>query len=432
MPKRFLGPRQAAAKLRQSWAISQPEPAICLPVAVTLQPMSTTNGQRNGDGIVIIGGGLAGQRCAETLRRSGYEGKLRLVCAEAHRPYDRPPLSKELLAGARNEESLAYRSLDWYESHSVDVVIGVSATELRPAERQIAMSDHTTLRYDRALIATGCRPRTLPLLAGYENVSLLRTLDDSAELRDAVSGRPRLAVIGGGFIGQEVAATARGLNAEVTMIEAAAFPLQGILGAAVGGWFAELHRAEGVEVITGCTVSRVEGNGRVRALRLSNGQRLAIDHVLVAVGVAPNTGWLAGSGLDAEPGIRVDEHGRTAIPTVMAAGDASRTFDPQLGTHVLGSHWEAAANQGATAARVMLGLDPGRPPSSSFWTDQYGIRIQYVGHAQLADRVTFEGEPGLRNFTALFTGGGRVVAALLVNRSRALPRARNLVEKGTT
>jgi NADPH-dependent 2,4-dienoyl-CoA reductase/sulfur reductase-like enzyme len=393
--------------------------------------MSASNGRRKGDGIVIVGGGLAGQRCAETLRRSGYEGKIRLVCAEAYRPYDRPPLSKELLAATCSADSLPYRPLDWYERHGIDVLLGTKATELRPAERRLGLSDHTSLRYDQALIATGCRPRTLPLLVGYRNVSILRTLDDSTELRDVVSERPRLAVIGAGFIGQEVAATARGLDAEVTMIEAAAFPLQGILGAALGGWFAEFHRAEGVEVITGCTVTRVEGNGRVRALQLSNGQRLATDHVLVSVGVAPDTDWLAGSGLDAEGGIRVDEHGRTAIPTLMAAGDAARTFDRQLGMHVLGSHWEAAANQGAHAARAMLGLDPGRVRLSSFWTDQYGIRIQYIGHAQLADRVVFDGEPGLRHFTALFTRGGRVVAVLLVDRPRALPLARNLIAKGT-
>ena len=393
--------------------------------------MSTRNGQRKGDGIVIVGGGLAGQRCAETLRRSGYEGKLRIVCAEPRRPYDRPPLSKELLAGTCSTDSLPFRSVDWYERHCIDVLLGIRATELRPAERRIGLSDHSTLHYDQALIATGCRPRTLPLLVGYENVSLLRTLDDSTELRDVISERPRLAVIGAGFIGQEVAATARELDAEVTMIEAAAFPLQGILGAALGGWFAELHRAEGVEVITGCTVTGVEGNGRVRALNLSDGQRLETDHVLVAVGVAPDTAWLADSGLDAEAGIRVDEHGRTSMPTLMAAGDAARTFDRQLGMHVLGSHWEAAALQGAHAARAMLGLDPGPVSLSSFWTDQYGIRIQYVGHAQLADRVSFDGQPALRHFTALFTRAGRVVAVLLVDRPRALPRARNLISKGT-
>src|SRR5581483_10710884 len=400
-------------------------------MAAKLQIMSTSNGQRRGDGIVIVGGGLAGQRCAETLRRSGYEGKLRLVCGEPHRPYDRPPLSKKLLAGTCSTDSVPFRPVDWYERHCIDVLLGIRATELRPAERRIGLSDHGTLHYDQALIATGCRPRTLPLLAGYENVSLLRTLDDSKELHDVISQRPRLTVIGAGFIGQEVAATARELDAEVTMIEAAAFPLQRILGAALGSWFAELHRAEGVEVITGCTVTSVEGNGRVRALKLSNGQRLNTDHVLVAVGVAPDTAWLASSGLEAEGGIRADEHGRTSIPTLMAAGDSARTFDRQLGIHVLGSHWEAAALQGAHAARAMLGCDPGPASLSSFWTDQYGIRIQYVGHAELADRVTLDGQPASRHFTALFTRGGRVVAVLLVDRPRALPLARNLVTKGT-
>jgi NADPH-dependent 2,4-dienoyl-CoA reductase/sulfur reductase-like enzyme len=392
--------------------------------------MSASNGQHERDGIVIVGGGLAGQRCAETLRRCGHQGAIRLVCREAHRPYDRPPLSKELLAGKREKDSLAYRPVDWYEHHAIDVLLGVRATSLWPAERRVRLSDGTTLRYDQALLATGCRARTLPSLAGYDNVSVLRTLDDAAKLRDVLTARPRLAVIGAGFIGQEVAATARRLGAQVAMIEAAAVPLQGILGPALGWWFAELHRAEGVNVITGCTVTSVEGDGHVRALGLSNGRRLGADHVLVAVGVAPDTGWLADSGLDANGGIRVDEHGRTKVPSLMAAGDVARTFDPRLGSYVLGSHWEAAGNQGARAARAMLGLEPGRVPLSSFWTDQYGIRIQYLGHAQLADRVAFDGEPGLRHFTALFTRGGRVVAVLLVDRPRALPLARSLIEKG--
>jgi NADPH-dependent 2,4-dienoyl-CoA reductase/sulfur reductase-like enzyme len=383
------------------------------------------------EGIVIVGGGLAGQRCAETLRREGYEGAVRMVCAEAHRPYDRPPLSKELLTGSRVDSSVCYRPEEWYEHHSIDLLLGISATKLDPARHRVALSDGCVLPYGRVLIATGRRPRTLPALEGHDNVSTLRTLDDCRRLRTVLSAHPRLAVVGGGFIGQEVAATARSLGSEVTMIEAAPWPLAGVLGP-LGQWFERLHRSEGVEVLTHCTVDRPIANGAVRALRLSNGRVLAADHVLVGVGVEPDGAWLAGTPLDAAGGVRVDRDGRTAIEGVYAAGDAAATFDPIVGRHVSGSHWEAAGRQGARAARAMLGLDPGAVTTTSFWTDQYGIRIQYLGHALLADSIQVDGNPEARNFTAIFTRAGRVVAALLVDRPRSLPAARELIEKGTT
>ncbi len=335
-------------------------------------------------------------------------------------------------AGSYLEESLAYRPAEWYEQHSIDLLLGVRATGLSPHEQRLRLAHGAPLRYERLLVATGSRPRTLPMLAGYENVSVLRTLDDSIALRDVLAAQPRLAVIGAGFIGQEVAAAARKLGASVTMIEAGACPLAGVLGPDLGGWFARLHEAEGVDVITGCAVERVEGNGWARALRLSNGAALEVDHVVVGVGVEPDTRWLADSGLHAPGGLRVDAHGRTAIDGVLAAGDVAATFDPVLDAYVPGSHWEAAGRQGARAARVMLGLEPGPVPITSFWTDQYGIRIQYLGRSRLSDSVLIDGDPEARNFTATFTRSGRPVAALLVARPRALPKVRSLIEKGIT
>ncbi len=395
--------------------------------------MSTANGRGDHrDPILIVGGGLAGQRCAETLRRVGHEGAIRIVCAEPRPPYDRPPLSKQLLLGSVDGESLAYRPDTWYERHDIDLVLDVRATELWPSERRVALSAGSTLRYARLLIATGSRPRALPILAGYDNVSELRTLDDATALRDALARRPSLAVIGAGFIGQEVAASARALGAAVTLIEAAACPLEGVLGPRLGGWFTALHRAEGVEVLTHCTVEQVEGNGSVERLRLSNGRVLETDHVLVGVGVQTDTEWLAGTSLATTVGVPVDQHGRTAIDGILAAGDAAATFDPVLGRHVPGSHWEAAGRQAARAARAMLGLDPGAAPLTSFWTDQYGIRVQYLGRAQGADALSIDGEPAARSFTATFLRAGRPVAALLVDRPRSLPAFRDLIEKGAT
>ena len=403
-----------------------------MPGGSKLPGMSTSTNSRRvtSAGIAIVGGGLAGQRCAETLRRLGYEGAIKVVCAEAYRPYDRPPLSKELLRTANAEDSLPYRSAEWYEEQSIDLLLGVSASALTPGQCRLTLSDGSELVYDWLVIASGSRPRTLPLLDGYENVSQLRTLDDCRRLREVLARAPKLAIIGAGFIGQEVAAAARKLELEVTMIEAAPCPLAGVLGAQLGGWFTQLHRAEGVEVLTDAIVERVDANGSVRALCFLDGRSVPVDHVVVGVGVEPDIAWLAGSGLEAPGGVRVDPHGRTSIDNVLAVGDAAATFSELAGRHVPGSHWEAASRQVARAARVMLGLDPGAVPVTGFWTDQYGLRIQYLGHAAAADALEIDGEPDSRSFTATYTRAGRAVAALLVDRPRALPAARKLIEKG--
>jgi NADPH-dependent 2,4-dienoyl-CoA reductase/sulfur reductase-like enzyme len=213
------------------------------------------------------------------------------------------------------------------------------------------------------------------------------------------------------------------------MIEAAPRPLTGVLGERIGDWFADLHRAEGVDVLTSCTVTGASGADEARTLRLSDGRVVETDHVLVGIGVAPDGGWLAGSGLDPW-GVRVDSHGRTEIDGVFAAGDVASTYDDTLGRHLPGSHWEAAGRQAARAARSMLALDPGEAELSSFWTDQYGIRIQYVGHAALADALAIDGAPHGRDFTATYTRAGRPVGALLVNRTRSLPAVRKLINEG--
>jgi len=381
------------------------------------------------DGIVIAGGGLVAQRASETVRRLGYTGSLRMVCAEPHLPYDRPPLSKEVLSGEHAEDSVRFRPDDWYDEHDVDLLLGVSAASLVPAERRLGLSDGNTLRYDQLLIATGSRPRELPLLAGYENVSQLRTIDDARRLRIELKPGVRLVIVGAGFVGLEVASTARKLGAQVTILEAAPSPLIGVLGEQLGTWFSELHRSQGVEVITGRTVASVNGHGDVASLQLSDGRVVETDHVLVGVGAQPEVEWLAGSGLQNGP-VPVDAHGRTEIDAVFAAGDAAATYDRASKHHVPGSHWEAAGRQAVRAARAMLGLEPGRVELTSFWTDQYGLRIQYLGDAKLADAIAIDGEPEDRNFTATFTRAGRPVAALLIDRTRSLPAMRKLISDG--
>jgi NADPH-dependent 2,4-dienoyl-CoA reductase/sulfur reductase-like enzyme len=381
------------------------------------------------DGIVIAGGGLAAQRCTETLRAQGYDGAIRIVCGEPHPPYDRPPLSKELLTGELPEGGLVLRPPSWYEERRVDLLLDTRAVRLDPVRRELELSRGRPLRFDAVLIATGSRARMLPALDGYDNVGVLRTLDDALALRHALAPGSRLAVVGAGFIGLEAASSATAVGAQVTILEALDAPLAGVLGTQLGRWFADLHRAEGATVLLGTRVESVRGRRRVRALELADGRRVACDQVLVGVGVDPDTRWLEGAGLDAG-GVPVDPQGRTAAPDVYAAGDAALVYEPALARHLRTDHWEAAARQGVAAGRAMLGLAPARTPLPSFWSDQYGTRIQYVGRAAEADRIAIDGDPGSLDFEATFTAAGVPVAVLLVGRPRALADARRRVQAG--
>jgi len=384
----------------------------------------------NDDGVVIAGGGLAAQRCAEMLRRRGYEGAVRVVCGEPDPPYDRPPLSKELLAGTVAAEDVAYRPAWWYEEQHVDLLLDTRAEALDPEARTVRLDSGAELGYEKLLIATGGGARRLPLLSGFENVHSLRTLADARRLQAELKPGARLAVVGAGFIGQEVAATARKLGVEVTMIEALPTPLAPVLGKELGAWFAELHRSEGVQVVTGAMLESARGRaGRVQELTLADGTRIACEAVVVGVGTVPATGWLRGSGLG-EKGVHTDTAGRTVLPGVFAAGDACAPFDPRFGVHARTEHWDAAAWQGAAVAKAMLGEYPGTPPLPSFWSDQYGLRIQYVGHAHHADAIAIDGDPAERDFEATFTRGSTPVAGLTVDRPRAIPALKKRIEQG--
>jgi 3-phenylpropionate/trans-cinnamate dioxygenase ferredoxin reductase subunit len=302
------------------------------------------------DPIVIVGGGLAGQRCVETLRRAGCEESIVMVCGERRRPYDRPPLSKHALLAADAEQALSFRSAAWYEERGIKLRLGIRAHRLICDQRVLALSDGSSLAYRQLLIASGARPRHIALLERCENVSALRTLEDARRLRAALKPGARLAVIGAGFIGQEAASVASRAGVQTTIIEAQAVPLASVLGAEVGAWLAELHRSEGVDLIL--------GEHRIEALLLASGRVVECDHVLVGVGVAPDLNWLTGSGLDTR-GVQTDEDSRSEAPDIYAAGDAAAVFDPLLGRHVLGGHWESAARQGTRAAKAMLGLETG-------------------------------------------------------------------------
>jgi NADPH-dependent 2,4-dienoyl-CoA reductase/sulfur reductase-like enzyme len=366
-------------------------------------------------GIVIAGGGLAAQRCAETLRRAGYDGPIRMVCGEPRAPYDRPPLSKAVLAGAEAEADLSFRHGAWYEEQEIDLLLGRHAIALDCERRELRLVGGDAVPYEQLLIATGSRPRRLTALDRFRNVHTLRTVDDARALRGALAAGGRLVVVGAGFVGQEVAVAATRAGLHTTIVETAAAPLQALLGTSVGSWFADLHRSHGVEVLLGTEIAGAQGDRDVETLILRDGRRLACDHVVVGIGVDPDVAWLSGSGLDPLR-VRIDEDGRTCTPGVFAAGDATG-----------GGHWESAARQGAAAARAMLGLDRARPAPASFWSDLYDTRVQYLGHAALADGTTIDGDPAARDFRVTFTRAGAPVAVLLVGRPHELPTARALL-----
>lgn len=351
-----------------------------------------------------------------------------MVCSESVAPYDRPPLSKGYLSGAVDGPGVSLKSDRWYSDQGIELLLGRSAVELLPAARKVRLDDGSTPGYGQLLIACGSEARTLPALRGYGNVHSLRTLDDAVRLRSEIGNGSHIAVIGSGFIGQEVAASSRLLGDEVTIIEAMAAPLAGVLGSEVGERLGRRHTDRGATLLTDAAVVGARGNGRVEELLMADGRRVACDLVVVGIGARPATGWLEGSGLDPE-GVITDTSARTRIPGVFAAGDVARSFDHRTATWTRSEHWDLAVHQGRTAALSMLGKAASQRPLPSFWSDQYGQRIQYVGYAELADRVEIEPESGQGDLSVRYRRGDDPVAVLAVGNPRAIAAARRGIEE---
>jgi 3-phenylpropionate/trans-cinnamate dioxygenase ferredoxin reductase component len=351
--------------------------------------------------VVIAGGGLAAQRFAETLRRHGHERRVHMVCAEPVAPYDRPPLSKELLAGTCDAASLRLRDDAWYRDNDVELHLGARAIGLDARARRLELAGGGRLRYGQLLVATGAAPRVPEVLLGRDNVLTLRDLPDAVALSEHLRPGARLVVVGAGFVGLEVASTALALGVAVTIVEAAPAPLAGPLGTEVGGWFARLHRSRGVRVLVGAGIASVHGGASVRELRLQDGTRLQADAVLAAIGATPDTRWLGPAGIP---------------PGVLAAGDVTGH-----------GHWESAARDGADAARALLGLERARPAPAGFWSDQHGVRFQLVGDPAGAQRHTLDGDAGGCDFTITYWRDDRPAAILLAGRPAELPGARRAI-----
>lgn len=388
---------------------------------------------------MVVGAGLAGLRACETLRRDGYEGRLTLVGAEKHLPYDRPPLSKQLLAGTFVPEQCTLLAAGRLGELGLDLELGVSARALELSSRTVELSDGRRLGFDGLVVATGATPRKLEGISGRPGVGSLRTLDDCLALREVLD-RPgvRILIAGAGFIGLEVAATAKGLGAEVTVVEPLGLPLARVLPAPMAAVFESVHRDEGVDLRLRTTLDAVETvgvSGLASRCALSDGTELEVDAVLVAIGVVPETGWLEESGLDVGQGGLSCDPSLTAAPGVVAAGDLARWTHPLTGESLRIEHRTNASEQGEHAARSLLAGDArtGFAPVPYVWSDQYAHKVQVLGTPAASDEaVVVEGTLAERRFVAVMAREGRLSGVLGFSRPRALMAYRPLLERGAS
>jgi NADPH-dependent 2,4-dienoyl-CoA reductase/sulfur reductase-like enzyme len=367
--------------------------------------------------VVVVGAGVAGTRAAETLRQEGYDGALTIVGAERHAPYHRPPLSKKLLTGKVHRAGVDLAPQFDFDAR---VLRGASALKLDMSSRTVHVRDDDRdlpMQFDGLVIASGAVPREWPGDPVPDGVMLLRTVDDCLAIRERLGSRPRVVVVGGGFIGAEVAASCRSLGVDVVLIEKAAGPLLAALGKELAPRWAELHRQHGVDLRVGVGVDAFVGNGRVEAVRLTDGSQVPADLIVIGLGVTPATDWLGGSGLRVEDGVICDATGAVEGGTdVVAAGDVARWWHPLYERHLRTEHWDDAGRQGAAAARSLL-AGPDRAEAYDevpyFWSDQYDVKLQMLGVPTDYDALdVIEGDPDGWEFVAAYGRGGRIIAVL--------------------
>ncbi|WP_127131461.1 NAD(P)/FAD-dependent oxidoreductase [Georgenia sp. SYP-B2076] len=383
---------------------------------------------------LIAGAGLAGARAAETLREEGFAGKVLIAGEEAERPYIRPPLSKEYLAGTAEREAGFVHPERWYAEHDVELLLGTSVTRVDLGDHTAALTGGGRVRYDALLLATGARSRRLTGLgsgASLTGVHYLRTRQESDALRAALAdGGRRVVIVGSGWIGLEVAAAARTYGNAVTVLGQETVPLSAALGDEIGGIFAALHREHGVNLRTSTSVREIRGIlGAVTGVVLRDGEVVPADVVVVAIGAVPNDELACVAGLTVDNGVVVDEHLRTGHPDVYAAGDVASAFHPALGRQLRVEHWANALNTGPLAARAMLGQPVVDDLVPYFYTDQYDLGMEYTGYFSLARdaRVVYRGDRDAREFIAFWVAEGRVVAGMNVNVWDVSPDIERLV-----
>jgi 3-phenylpropionate/trans-cinnamate dioxygenase ferredoxin reductase subunit len=379
---------------------------------------------------VIVGAGLAGAKAAQTLRETGFGGEVVLLGEEPERPYERPPLSKGLLLGTAERESVFVHEAGWYAAHGVDLRTGTRVTAIDRAARQVELAGGLRIGYDALLLATGAAPRRLAVPgADVDGVLALRTLADCDRIAAALVDGGHLVVVGAGWIGLEVAAAARQRGATVTVVERSELPLLRVLGPNIARVFADLHRDHGVTFRFGAVVQAFRGEGRVSAVLLGDGTELRADAVVVGVGVDPNVALAERAGLAVDNGVVVDQALRSSDPRVFAAGDIANAYHPVYGTHLRVEHWATALHSGPAAARSMLGAEVVYDRLPYFYTDQYDLGMEYTGYAPPGgyDTVVVRGDLAKREFIAFWTARGRVMAGMNVNVWDVAPLIENLI-----
>ncbi|MFL5780261.1 MAG: NAD(P)/FAD-dependent oxidoreductase [Thermoleophilaceae bacterium] len=382
---------------------------------------------------VIVGGGLAGAKAAQALREEGFDGRLVLVGSEPEQPYERPPLSKDYLRGESPREKARVHPDGWYADHDVELRTGVTAERLDTAAAELSLAGGERLGYDALLIATGPEPRRLDLPgSGLDGVVYLRDLADADRIAARLGEGGRMAVIGAGWIGAEVAASARQKGLEVTVVERAEVPLEHVLGREAGAIYADVHRDHGVELLTGAQLAGFEGAGRVERVTLADGRTIDADFVVVGIGVVPRTGLAEAAGIEVDNGILVDESLATSAPGVFAAGDVANAFNPLYGRRLRVEHWANALNQPAVAASAMLGKPASYDRVPYFFSDQYDVGMEYSGYATAWDEVVFRGDTTAREFIAFWLDRGRVVAGMNVNVWDVTDPIQQLIRSGRT
>jgi 3-phenylpropionate/trans-cinnamate dioxygenase ferredoxin reductase subunit len=366
--------------------------------------------------IVIIGAGLAAARAAEALRKNEYEGSVTILGDEPERPYLRPPLSKEYLRGESDREKVYVHPASFYTDQRIALRPSSLVSAIEPASRKVALDNGERVPYDRLLIATGARPRALPVPgADLPGVMTLRTVADADAIRTAATDAERIVVIGAGWIGSEVAASLRMLGKTVVLLASAAVPLQRVLGPDVGAVYRDLHVEHGVEWRPGTTVQRIIGTERVRAVETSAGERIAADLVVVGIGVQPRTELAVAAGLAVSDGIEVSATLETSAPGIFAAGDVASAWHPFYERRIRTEHWANAKFQGTAAGRALLGETTPYDRIPYFYSDQYDLGMEYTGWATASDQLVVRGSLADRQFIAFWLADGRVVAGMNAN-----------------
>jgi 3-phenylpropionate/trans-cinnamate dioxygenase ferredoxin reductase component len=364
---------------------------------------------------LIVGAGLAGAKAAETLRADGFDGRLILIGEEPHRPYERPPLSKDYLRGEAEDDPFVHEE-GFYAEREIELWTSTRMTGIDPSSHEIALADGRRQAYDRLLLATGAAPRRLEVPGSeLDGIHYLRTLDDSERIGKLIEAGGRLVVIGSGWIGAEIAASARQKCCEVTMLEMAALPLERVLGPELGRIYRDVHRDHGVEFMPETTVQRFEGSGTVERAITSAGGSIDADFVVVGIGVVPRIDALEAPGLEIDNGVVTDEGLATSLPDVFAAGDLANASHPRYGRQIRVEHWANALNQGPAAAKAMLGEQVSYDEIPYFFSDQYETGMEYSGYATEWDEVLFRGDVDAREFIAFWLKDSRVLAGLNMN-----------------